>query len=297
MVHSYILGAQSLAMTPHPCTAVLLGVHRMKQKRCSSIDEESEEAFTTHAPPDTSCGSDRRRVSETRAAAAHDAAVITKPKDTQSSTSTVQDNEWVDVEILETQERGPCPSRTQPPPAEPSYLNTPAAQPQERRQNQEETRDSIQIVRQFGSTPKLFSLVEDGVRLHVRPGCLQEGQVAGPISIHTGTRCLVQCEGEVFLVSEVVDCRPSGMRFEQPLHLDFRIDVGEAEDEEDREGEDEEGEHEDPTVHMTEQREEYMRDLESTYKVTRVNRVAKGVRRCLLVSSFLSMNSLVYTLC
>lgn len=81
----------------------------------------------------------------------------------------------------------------------------------------------ITLVAQFGSSVDTYCTEEADVRLHVRSGSLKRGQVAGPISIETSKRLLVECGGSSFLVSAVVDCQPSGFKFDKPLYLDFRV--------------------------------------------------------------------------
>lgn len=96
------------------------------------------------------------------------------------------------------------------------------------------------LVNQFGSSPSLYSTGDDCVRLHVRPGCLGAGQIAGPVTIEMKELCvLVECDGCSFLVSAVADCQPSGATFDVPLNLDFR--VGQELDEGDKGAEDRPG--------------------------------------------------------
>ena len=78
-------------------------------------------------------------------------------------------------------------------------------------------------MKQFGDGPARFSLQDAGVRLNVDRDCLDEGEVAGPINIQTDNQYLVECNGQTFLTSVVVDCQPSGKTFKQPLGLDFRV--------------------------------------------------------------------------
>lgn len=133
-------------------------------------------------------------------------------------------------------------------------------------QNHSEAILEVVSVNQLDSSPKMFSSAEDGIRMHIRAGCLRASQMPGPITIRVSERYLVQCVEESFLVSEVVDCQPSGMKFDEPLHLDFRIKENFEEDSEDESDEDECGEFKDK-LDITQQREEYMRSLEDSHKV------------------------------
>lgn len=123
--------------------------------------------------------------------------------------------------------------------------------------------NSIELVAQFGATPAAFSLADAGVRLSVGPNCLKKEQVAGPITVMTDKVYLVECGAQCYQVSVVVDCQPSGSKFDAPLELDFR--VGEPLDEEDEDS--------DPVGNRGAdlddmQREEYMSTLRDTYKVS-----------------------------
>ncbi|CAM9747511.1 unnamed protein product [Ectocarpus sp. 12 AP-2014] len=95
-------------------------------------------------------------------------------------------------------------------------------------------RTTVVLVEQFDSTPTTYperrcgfglrvgrGCLHDGVRLRVGQGCLHDGEVAGPVTILTSKRFFVENNGEMFLVSAVVDCQPSGARFGRPLELDF----------------------------------------------------------------------------
>lgn len=145
--------------------------------------------------------------------------------------------------------------------------------PAQRRQNRKRSQlaGEIELVQRFGATPRTFSTANDGVRLHVRPGCLRSGRTAGPVTIHTTGRYLVQCGGRAgnVLISEVVDFQPSGMRFGTPILLDFRVGEGKGElGAEEGEG----GRHKGNDASGNDadgfgEREEYMRSLKKSYKV------------------------------
>lgn len=87
---------------------------------------------------------------------------------------------------------------------------------------------------QFDSTPATYVDNESGILLRVGPGCLSEGQVAGPITVITDKRYIVKSGGSSFLGSALVDCQPSGAVFRKPLELEFSV----AEDTEDVSGSD-----------------------------------------------------------
>ncbi|CAM9590741.1 unnamed protein product [Ectocarpus fasciculatus] len=77
----------------------------------------------------------------------------------------------------------------------------------------------------FGPTPATYSIVGDsGIRLHVRPGCLREGQAAGPVTTDKGERHLIECGKSWFFASAILDCLPSGSKFDVPLEFDFPVE-------------------------------------------------------------------------
>ena len=117
----------------------------------------------------------------------------------------------------------------------------------------EEVEDGATLVSQFGSEQATYSAEDSSVRLHVRPGCLKKGQVAGPIVIETSKKILVECEGLMYLVSVVVNCQPSGSEFRVPLAMDFRL--GERMEEHDK-------------GHAESYLEEVKGDLRESYKVS-----------------------------
>ena len=118
----------------------------------------------------------------------------------------------------------------------------------------EEVGDGNTLVSQTSSEEAMYSAEDSSVRLHVRPGCLKKGQVAGPIVIETNEKVLVECEGLMYLVSVVVNCQPSGSEFRVPLALDFR--QGERMEEHDK-------------VHAESYLEEVKGNLRESYKVSR----------------------------
>ncbi|CAM9271438.1 unnamed protein product [Ectocarpus sp. 12 AP-2014] len=89
------------------------------------------------------------------------------------------------------------------------------------------SRGHFSLVNRFDSSPETYGVDDLGIRLHVRYGCLLDGQCAGPVSVIPTERYVVACGGSSFLVSAVVNCQPPGP-FQAPLDLDFR--VGEEED-------------------------------------------------------------------
>lgn len=112
------------------------------------------------------------------------------------------------------------------------------------------------LVNQFGSSPATYSAEDGHVRLHVRPGCLSQERVAGPVIIATKRGCrIVESGGCSYMELAVVDCHPSGSKFDAPLDLDFR--VGESLDEEDMDTAVEEG------------LDDYLTSLRDIYKVRR----------------------------
>lgn len=123
--------------------------------------------------------------------------------------------------------------------------------------------ESTVLVEQFNSTPRTYPASpgnDSGIQLRVGPGCLRERQVAGPIIVKTDTRLLVESVGSWFLVSKVVDCQPSGSKFDAPLEFYFRVgeELGEQGD----------GEAESCMEH--EQLDEYRDIIQNTYKVRNV---------------------------
>lgn len=120
---------------------------------------------------------------------------------------------------------------------------------------QEET---VELVSEAESMErKTFSLPDEDVRLHIDSSCCQEGQPVGPVSVRSASD-LVSCEGRYLLVSIVVDFRPCGITFKQPLFLDFRVGDDAAEKSGDGESGDDEIEAE---------QEAYKRSLRDAYKV------------------------------
>ncbi|CAM9935835.1 unnamed protein product [Ectocarpus fasciculatus] len=109
----------------------------------------------------------------------------------------------------------------------PAAATTPSQHPRERPTRRRPGKACFSLVHEFNSSPRIYSADDLSVRLHVRHGCLRDGQRAGPISIMRNERLLVACGGCSYFVSAVVDCQPPGP-FEAPLDLDFR--VGEEED-------------------------------------------------------------------
>ncbi|CAM9527707.1 unnamed protein product [Ectocarpus sp. 4 AP-2014] len=85
------------------------------------------------------------------------------------------------------------------------------------------------LVNRFDSSPETYCVDDLGIRLHVRYGCLLDGQCAGPVSVNPTERFVVACGGSYFLVSAVVDCQPPGP-FQAPLDLDFRVGEEEEDD-------------------------------------------------------------------
>lgn len=86
-----------------------------------------------------------------------------------------------------------------------------------------EKRDDERLVARFGSAPATFSSEYSGIRRHVRPGSLRNGQVARPTIIQTCSGYMAECEGRTYLVSTVVDRHPSGSKFNNPSDLDLCI--------------------------------------------------------------------------
>lgn len=127
--------------------------------------------------------------------------------------------------------------------------------------------NAVELVAEFGSIPRAYTVAGDSVRLHVPAGCMPEATTAGPVTIHTSDRYLVQCGDERFFISEVVKCRPSGLTFRIPLELDFR--VGESDLKKVQEGKDETGGIDKPGDEQFEFEEptEYMHALKKRHKV------------------------------
>lgn len=75
----------------------------------------------------------------------------------------------------------------------------------------------------------------------------------GPITVIKDKRFIVESGGGAFLVSTIVDCQPSGAFFQRPLRLEYRV----GEEDEDVKGGDV----------ADEEREEYLANLQDTYKV------------------------------
>lgn len=114
------------------------------------------------------------------------------------------------------------------------------------------------VSQHFGPTPAIFSLADTDVRLKVGHGCLKEGEAIGPITVATGLLYLIECNGECFLASVIVECQPSGIALVDPLELEFRVG-GPLDEYDDSEC--------DPTTLDMEQREEYMGTLRKAYEV------------------------------
>ncbi|CAN0141712.1 unnamed protein product, partial [Ectocarpus sp. 8 AP-2014] len=77
-------------------------------------------------------------------------------------------------------------------------------------------RGHVALVKRFDSSPETYGVDDLGIRLHVRFGCLADGQCAGPVSVIPTERYVVACGGSSFLVSAAVDCQPPGP-FQAPL--------------------------------------------------------------------------------
>ncbi|CAM9234655.1 unnamed protein product [Ectocarpus fasciculatus] len=107
--------------------------------------------------------------------------------------------------------------------------NVPVAPPDERMTPHLPGRGHISLVKTFDSSPGTYHAEDLGIRLHVRYGCLWDGQRAGPVSIIPTERYVVACGGISFFVSAVVDCQPPGP-FQAPLDLDFRVGEEEEDD-------------------------------------------------------------------
>ncbi|CAM9974744.1 unnamed protein product [Ectocarpus sp. 8 AP-2014] len=77
----------------------------------------------------------------------------------------------------------------------------------------------------FGPAPATYSIVGDsGIRLHVRPGCLRKGQAAGPATTDKSERYIIECGKSCFFAAAILDCLPSGSKFDVPLEFDFPVD-------------------------------------------------------------------------
>ena len=127
------------------------------------------------------------------------------------------------------------------------------------------------LVAEFGATSGTYCDDDSGVRLRVGQGCLSPGQVAGPISVLSDMRYVVESGGSSFLVSTVVDCKPSGAFFLKPLELEFCVEEEDGdENSEESDGEDGEGgEYSDESDRDEEEGlQEYLARLRTTYKVT-----------------------------
>lgn len=164
------------------------------------------------------------------------------------------------------------------------YCN-PRRQPihQQTRSPEEQGETEKVLVEEFDASPATYNDDDSGVRLHVGPGCLRPGQVAGPISVIPNKRYIVESGGSSFLVSTVVDCKPSGAFFLKPLDLEFCIGEGDGdeeldesdgedgkhgEDSDESDGEDgKHGEDSDESAPDEEGLQEYLARLRTTYKV------------------------------
>lgn len=125
------------------------------------------------------------------------------------------------------------------------------------------------LVGNFGFSPATYpasTAADDYLRIHVHPGCLRQEQAAGPITIKRDGRYLVECEGCSFLVSAVVDCQPSGSKFDAPLIFDFRVGETALKRDEVKDDTTTDGETGDDLD--DEQRTQYMEKLKTAYKVT-----------------------------
>ena len=132
----------------------------------------------------------------------------------------------------------------------------------------------VELVQQFNYPESMFLTENASVRLKVNPGCLEEGQAPGPITVFTDKIYVVECDKQRFLVSVVVDCQPSGIKFNLPLSLDFRVreppgqegeDSNSSEDADSSDDEVNNEEREDYMIHL---REEYMIHLRDSYRVS-----------------------------
>lgn len=126
----------------------------------------------------------------------------------------------------------------------------------------------ITLAGQFGSSPATYSasiVAGDYLRIHVGPGCLRLEQTAGPILVKRDKRYLVECEGWSYLVSAVVDCQPSGSKFESSLIFDFRL--GETAVERDTAGDGEGTDGDSWSGLDDEQRTQHMEELKGAYQV------------------------------
>lgn len=129
--------------------------------------------------------------------------------------------------------------------------------------------EDVRVVSHFGSprepfprtVPVTYSVPEEAdIHLHVSPGCLRPGQVVGPVRLQRKSD-LVTCRGEVFLITEVMDCQPHGSKFEHSMHLDFGVGVGKMEDLE------ESGKGFSPGKDATSERERFKQHLLDIHKV------------------------------
>ena len=149
------------------------------------------------------------------------------------------------------------------------------------------------LVEQFDSTPKTYFDEESGIQLRVGPGCLSEGQTAGPIVVIMDKRYIVRSGGSLYWVSAVVDCQPSGAIFRNPLSLQFYVGEGDegsdsSEDEDAKENidwkeafdgsEDEDAKKNidlDDSRQDDQGRQEYLTRLNSTHKVTWQSKISR----------------------
>lgn len=107
----------------------------------------------------------------------------------------------------------------------------------------------------FGPTPATYSIMGDsGIRLHVRPRCLREGQAAGPVTTDKGERHIIECGKSWFFASAIVDCLPSGSNFDVPLEFDIPV-------------EEEDGDIHDSDL-LDEELDEYYQSIRETYQAS-----------------------------
>ena len=130
--------------------------------------------------------------------------------------------------------------------------------------NVESALTGVELVQQFDYHKSMFSTENASVRLNVHPGCLEEGQAAGPITVFTDKIYVVESGKQRFFVSVVVDCQPSGIKFNLPLSFDFRVGGPPGQEREGADSSDDEG----TCVLSKEEREEYVTYLRDSYKVS-----------------------------
>lgn len=211
---------------------------------------ESRELPTKYqqTPPDTNDGSFQEETVQRRAARSQEAWSFVSEDQLPGE---VHDTDNMDVATLNPSERF-VSSEPWPPNEQPIILSKVVAQPQ-----QSQAIRGTKLVAQFGSSETTLVAEYDDIRLQVRPGCLRGGQVAGPITMYSCDHWFVECAGESYLMSVLVDCQPWGVEFDEPLYMEFRVGESFEEDEED-------GALDDDAI---EQREAYMKSLGAQYKV------------------------------